>query len=72
MFGAAGEVRRSIGVSVCVPDVPSHERTEEALRTALGVEVYRDLLTEGARLSVEEWVDVAAALAPTSAAARRP
>jgi tetratricopeptide (TPR) repeat protein len=59
LFGAAEGIRRSIGVGVWLTDATSHDRTEEALRAALGDEGYRAALAEGLGLSADEIVPIA-------------
>ncbi len=62
LFGVAEGVRRSAGARVWLPDLPTHQRTDEALLAALGPEVYGARLAEGARLSLEDAAEIAAAL----------
>jgi predicted ATPase len=62
LFGAAEGARRSVGAGVWIPDRPTHERTEQALRAALGPDVYIAKLAEGGRLSLEDSVELAAEL----------
>jgi tetratricopeptide (TPR) repeat protein len=59
LFGAAEGIRRSIGVDVWVTDAASHDRTEAAMRAALGEEAYRAAVAEGLGLSADEIAAVA-------------
>jgi predicted ATPase/class 3 adenylate cyclase len=63
LFGAAEGARRSVGADVWIPDALSHERTENAIRHALGAERYEALWTEGTALTPEEVQPLATAAA---------
>lgn len=59
LFGAAEALRRSTGVGVWVPDVPTHGTLAAALRDALGDQVYEQGFESTASLPVEEAVALA-------------
>jgi tetratricopeptide (TPR) repeat protein len=54
LFGAAEGTRRSVGASVWIPDMVTHERTKNAIQEVLGTERYEDLWSEGTTLTPEE------------------
>lgn len=62
LLGAAEGVRRSIGAATWAPDRQTHERTELALRAALGDDGFRTKFSEGMRMSPEDAATLAAAL----------
>jgi hypothetical protein len=63
LFGAAEAVRRSIGATVWVPDRPGHDRTEGALRGALGAHTFEARFGEGITMSVQDALALATELA---------
>jgi predicted ATPase/class 3 adenylate cyclase len=63
LFGAAEGARRSVGAGLWVPDMPTHQRTEAAIREAIGDERYESLWAEGTTLSPEEVQPLATAAA---------
>jgi predicted ATPase len=58
LFGAAEAVRSSVGALVWAPDRPSHDRTEESLRQAIGGEEFEARFAEGAALSIPEALEL--------------
>jgi len=62
LLGAAQGVRKSIGMATWAPYRYMNERTERALRTALGDDGFRAKFSEGERMSPEDAATVAAAL----------
>ena len=59
MMGASDEALRRLGVDPSPGDTPELERVAAALRAELGDERLEELLAEGARLSLDEAVELA-------------
>lgn len=62
LLGGAQGVRRSVGDATWAPFRHMNERTEHALRAALGEDAFRTKFSEGTRISLEEASKLAAAL----------
>jgi predicted ATPase len=60
LLGAADGIRRSVGADVWAIDRASHDDTRERLEAALGARSYGRLADEGAALSMDEVLDMAA------------
>ena len=58
-MGASDEALRRLGVDPSPGDTPELERVAAALRAELGDERLEELLAEGARLSLDEAVELA-------------
>lgn len=59
LIGASDEAVRQMGVALAQGDQPEHDRVVAGVRAALGDEAYARLYAEGARLSLDEAVDLA-------------
>ena len=66
LFGAAEGVRRSVGVSVWLPDSFSHAGTETAIKAALDSKRFDSLWNEGLQLSTEDAIKLARSMAASA------
>ena len=62
LIGAGDAAQRMLGAGLQLGDVPEHERVVDALRDGLGNAAFDRLHFEGARLSLQEAVDLALSL----------
>lgn len=61
LFGAAASLRTPVGSVIDQSDQPEYDRDLEVLRTALGMETFKKLWSEGETLPLEKIIDEAMA-----------